>query len=966
MKTKKAFLAKVLAAAVTITSILPGGAFTANAATIKDTTDGWKVERDSGNWSGKFDDALNLGGIQTWRLKAQSTDGNKHEDLSASDAAATVFAKNIDITAPDRQESAGETDTKDGEVPNRKLSFDIYPDGTAGAMRFGVLLKYVDSTHYVYLGNHSKNHWFLEWGPGIPIVEGTEQDPHRYTGQISDLAEFSLEDCKFHRITIEYLSSSQIKVTMQKMQEQPKEDGSGKTEWVPTEETAETILTHESILKVKEYAVSEQAPNAQKEIYFGFIAGNFSNVITDVDIANIQTNANADNTMESLRYGYCGWTSPKTGTDPGVVLKPTSVGGVNYLSVDADGLDDSKSVFNKMPAMQDFREGTVSAVLRPFIALGNEGDVEKEFYLNTRVVTPASPNAPAIKVGYNGTAWGYKIGNEAFTAVSNGAKPKRMHDYKVDVTFSPDNKFSAKVVEVQPSGDESRDENDPDYLTNDYSTVVEGSEIVIADQVSLEGKTVAAAGSISLTAGAGLNLRVRNVNFSKVNESLDFADWEDSAKNTYATIMAKSNAPVVYYKEAWDAFQAVRTAKSGILTGTGVITAQGARGIINEMNAAWTTLDTTENKVATGKTALEEAKNEMTSKAESGYYTYDTAAYETAKTDVDAVLAKITAGDQEVTKAEADSALAKCAAVTFTEKIADEEEKKAAIEAAVSKATSGVNEADAEYYDNWDAYKEALEAVNALKTNAAATQKQVDEAIAALEEAAANRTLKAAEPSDREALKNSIAAIKKEVNANLQPNAEYNTALQEAEALANGSAATTKKALADALKKLEAAKAKLAKKPVVKDEPKLTKGLKAKFGNNDYTVVDPVKNTVALTKWNSNKAKNVVVPEKVTINGVSCTVVTVSKNAFKNFAKLSKVTFPKSIATIEKSAFSGCKALKNVIFKGATTKVAKNAFKGVKKKVTVKVPTSVKKNKKAKSKFQKMVKKAGLKKNVVK
>ena len=962
MKTKKAFLAKVLAAAVTITSILPGGALTANAATIKDTTDGWKVERDSGNWSGKFDDALNLGGIQTWRLKAQSTDGNGHEDLSDSNAAATVFAKNIDITAPDRQESGEGTEAKEGKVPNRKLSFDIYPDGTAADMRFGVLLKYVDSTHYVYLGNHSKNHWFLEWGPGITTSTGNTH----YTGKISDLESFSLEDNKFHRITLEYLNSSEIKVTMQKMQEQPKEDGRGKTEWVLTGEPVETVLNNEAIYKVKQYVVSNQAPDVQKEIYFGFIAGNFSNVITDVDIANIQTNANADNAMESLRYGYCGWTSPKTGTDPGVVLKPTSVGGVNYLSVDADGLENSKSVFNKMPAMQDFREGTVSAVLRPFIAMGNEGDVEKEFYLNTKVVTPASPNAPAIKVGYNGTAWGYQIGSEAFTAVSNGAKPKRMHDYKVDVTFSPDNKFSAKVVEVQPSGDESRDENDPNYLTNDYSTVVEGSEIVIADQVSLEGKTVAEAGSISLTAGAGLNLRVRNVNFSKVNESVDFANWEDSAKTTYTTIMAKSNAPVVYYKEAWDAFQAVRTVKSGILTGDGVITAQGARGIINEMNAAWTTLDTTGNKVATGKTALEEAKNEMTSKAESGYYTYDTAAYETAKTDVDAVLAKITAGDQEVTKAEADSALAKCAAVTFTEKIADEEEKKAAIEAAVSKATSGVNEADAEYYDNWDAYKEALEAVNALKTNAAATQKQVDEAIAALEEAVANRTLKAAEPSDREALKNSIAAIKKEVNANLQPNAEYNTALQEAEALANGSAATTKKALADALKKLEAAKAKLAKKPVVKEEPKLTKGLKAKFGNNDYTVIDPVKNTVALTKWNSNKAKRVTVPEKVTINGVSCTVVTISKNAFKNFTKLNKVTFPKSIATIEKNAFSGCKALKNVIFKGATTKVAKNAFKGVKKKVTVKVPTSVKKNKKAKSKFQKMVKKAGLKKNVVK
>jgi len=800
----------------------------------------------------------------------------------------------------------------------------------------------------------------LEWGSGINHTE----NGHNYTGAISGLTSFVLEQKKFHRITIEYLSSSEIKITMQKMKK--KSEAETEKEWVvdDTQSPVTTTLNNDAIYKVKQYVVSNPTPTGQKPIHFGFLGGAMNGEGTDVDIANVMTNVNDITKMESLRYGYCGWTSPRAGDSAKTLLTFDSVGGVNYLSVNAEDSEEDKTLFNKMSALQDFREGTVSAVLRPFIELGNQNDVEKEFYLNTRVVTPASPNAPAIKVGYDGTAWGYQIGSEAFTPVENAAKPKRMHDYKVDVTFSADNKFSAKAVEVQPSGDEDKEASD--FPTNDYSTVVDGSEIVIADQVSLEGKTVAAAGSISLTAGAGLNLRVRNVNFSKVNESVDFADWEDSAKTTYTTIMAKSNAPVVYYKEAWDAFQAVRTAKSGILTGDGVITAQGARGIINEMNAAWTTLDTTENKVATGKTALEEAKSEMTSKAESGYYTYDTAAYDTAKTDVDAVLAKITAGDQEVTKAEADSALAKCAAVTFTEKIADEEEKKVAIENAVSQATSGVNEADAEYYDNWDAYKEALEAVNALKTNAAATQKQVDEAIAALEEAVANRTLKAAEPSDREALKNSIAAIKKEVNANLQPNAEYNTALQEAEALANGSAATTKKALADALKKLEAAKAKLAKKPVVKEEPKLTKGLKAKFGNNDYTVVDPVKNTVALTKWNSNKAKRVTVPEKVTINGVSCTVVTISKNAFKNFTKLNKVTFPKSIATIEKNAFSGCKALKNVIFKGATTKVAKNAFKGVKKKVTVKVPTSVKKNKKAKSKFQKMVKKAGLKKNVVK
>ena len=93
MKKRKSFLAKLLVMAVTITTVLPGGgALTANAATIELTDEGWKVERDNNNWEGSFDDALNIGGVQTWHLVASSTDGNGHTDLSDSDAAATVYA----------------------------------------------------------------------------------------------------------------------------------------------------------------------------------------------------------------------------------------------------------------------------------------------------------------------------------------------------------------------------------------------------------------------------------------------------------------------------------------------------------------------------------------------------------------------------------------------------------------------------------------------------------------------------------------------------------------------------------------------------------------------------------------------------------------------------------------------------------------------------------------------------------
>ena len=92
--------------------------------------------------------------------------------------------------------------------------------------------------------------------------------------------------------------------------------------------------------------------------------------------------------------------------------------------------------------------------------------------------------------------------------------------------------------------------------------------------------------------------------------------------------------------------------------------------------------------------------------------------------------------------------------------------------------TVTVNDAEAEFYDNWEEYQNALSALNALKEKDNATKKEIDEAIAALEEAVQNRTLKAADQADKNALKNSIAAIKTEVERNLQPNAAYNAALR--------------------------------------------------------------------------------------------------------------------------------------------------------------------------------------------
>ena len=270
-------------------------------------------------------------------------------------------------------------------------------------------------------------------------------------------------------------------------------------------------------------------------------------------------------------------------------------------------------------------------------------------------------------------------------------------------------------------------------------------------------------------------------------------------------------------------------------------------------------------------------------------------------------------------------------------------------------ATVTVNDAEAEFYDNWEEYQNALSALNALKEKDNATKKEIDEAIAALEEAVQNRTLKAADQADKNALKNSIAAIKTEVERNLQPNAAYNAALQKAEALANGSEATTKKALADALKALETAKKGLAKKAVA---PTISAGQTVTFGGADYTVANVAAKTVVLKEGKDVKQKKVVVPAAITIGSDSYKVVGIAANAFKNYKNIKNITIGDNVASIEKNAFPNCAKLTKLTFKTSKVTLKKKAFGKVKKTVKIKASKTLKKDKK----FKKSLKKAGLKK----
>ena len=127
------------------------------------------------------------------------------------------------------------------------------------------------------------------------------------------------------------------------------------------------------------------------------------------------------------------------------------------------------------------------------------------------------------------------------------------------------------------------------------------------------------------------------------------------------------------------------------------------------------------------------------------------------------------------------------------------------------------------------------------------------------------------------------------------------------------------------------------------------------IGGAVYTVTDAVKNEIVLKKGaNTNKF---TIPAVQQINGVTCKVVGIGDNAFKNCKKLKNVTIGEHVVSIGKNAFFKCTKLSKVTVNGSKAPaIGKGAFKKTASKVTVKAKKLNKKQKKA---FLKKLKKTG-------
>lgn len=954
---RKAFLAKVLAAAVAVTSVLPSG-LVAEAATIKNETKrtDWEANAEA-SWGpaaegeSAFDGKLNVGGFQSWHFKATEATGNHNNngDFTASDAPSLAIADAINIATVEGADA-------------RELTFDLYPyQGTIANIRFAIMLKYVDAENWASLG-HDPEGWYYEYRIG---------DNTSYTSKFSEL--HSLDEERYTRVKLTYTASDTINIEMTKLQEGPEVDG--KPTLVPAEnETPVTKeLQQESLATLRTVAEQKatEAGESGPKICFGFKGGTWDGSITELNIVNVRTNADcASGEDRVLAFNNCGWEWVNEATK-GTFDSENPIGGVNYVTI--DGGASGRTVYEG--STTGFEEGTVSAVLRPYTvnAQGEAVETTQAFYLDAKY-TPAGEGTTAtgIKVGFNGTKWGYQIGDAAFVAKDAVTlAPMGRQDYTVSLEVTKDEKLIASVTPVAAEGEE----------TTTYDIVTAADNVSVADL---------AAGSVGVTAGAGLSLRVRD--FDYTHEIIRTTPALQTTVDTIET-ETKNNAEFTYYKENWETFVAELNAAKTFLEPDDDVDADEAATKNTALTTAYNTL---KNEGTVSKTELENALNAAKNgKVESDYTAESWTEFQNKLKEATDLIAKINAKNELIEKSKVTTAITnmETAADVLVEVPASAEEK-AGLQNLVNEAVS-VKDTEKDLYDTalWDAFVAAREEAKTVSEKANASKKEVADALAKLQAAKSSLVPRKASEEETAAFKGEVDKIK--ASANKKYTAEslkvYQDALAAAEKLlADGNA--TKKALDEALAKLQAAKAALKEdtgsvtpKPPV-PTPGLKKGETKTVGNATYKVLDADKKTVELTKGDA-KAKSAKI-DKVKIDGIDCTVVSIGANAFKGAKNLTSVTIGtgvtsigknafasakklksvvvgKAVKTIGASAFSGCKKLAKVTFKGtAVSKIQGKAFKGTAKKVTVKIPKSLKKNKKKATAFKKKLTKAGMSKKL--
>lgn len=1020
MKTKNAILAKVLAFAIVLTSVLPNSLL-AQAAMIETAAGSAnQAEESLTPLTAREADLVNEGGEATWYLASyapSSKDGNISKDLTTDDAPPVVYSKDLNISPID---PAG--------VNPLEFSYDMYVNGTGDSMRFGIFLQYIDNANYFYLEktNDSSNlpgsdglgemspKWHYQWHTSA------DGDAERFSSTL-DTFGVKLQNFQIQNVRIKYIAADAVEVTIKKIGtidykiEGGKRVGSGKITKIENgTSTTITLADKDYTAKGNETNLVKMTSNvfaslnayeASKPRHIAFKAGIRGNDATKIDISNMKSNCNSRSNavLQPLTFEQCGWEWVKKSTyatldadKQPIMKKDNVVGGRDFvaLSITKESPDKEK-LTSTLSGVTNFEYGTVSAILRPVTPLSpqelddednaaadsqTEGQeaYDKEFYLQARY----KGEDQGVAVGWDGTQWVGKVnGTEVFTAQTPVVK---MHDtYKVEMAIDHKDRLTASIAPVAANGDV-------------------GTKKVLAAKSQAISVSEASAGGIAVTAeGYGSRLYVRELNYAQKT----YADLPNDLSAKYAeaaadTKFGNGDWNKDYYQNDWNAFKDVM---NRIADDEMTLSSPDAEKIA--LQTAWDTLKDNKVKenqkfkdfeaVYEGKGAYQNnPKGPAKDITEQGdYLEASWNAFKAEREKADAFMATEwpngfdTAADLEE---KLDAINLKSTYDALAKKASEAE--KASLRAAITTAEGFFAAEQKKYYEeaDWNAYQTALTNAKNLLTAASISDKDIEEKLNALNRSK-GLSPRAATATEKASFQTEVGAVEAGVTGKKTETDAYKAALAAAKALFSG--APTLKALDGALAALKAEEAKLAAIPAKKEEPAFKPGDIVTSTDAPDMKFEFVAPGEARLKEYTGSSSKVEIPATMNVNGVELKIVEIPANVFtaKNAAKMTQITIGANVETISANAFNGCKNLKTVIvganvksiakaafnncgkiqtitFKGKKLpKMTKNAFNKVKtkaSKIVVKVDKSLIKNAAAKKKLAGQLKKYGLKVSV--
>ena len=86
---------------------------------------------------------------------------------------------------------------------------------------------------------------------------------------------------------------------------------------------------------------------------------------------------------------------------------------------------------------------------------------------------------------------------------------------------------------------------------------------------------------------------------------------------------------------------------------------------------------------------------------------------------------------------------------------------------------------------------------------------------------------------------------------------------------------------------------------------------------------------------------NIIIPEKVTYEGVEYTVTKIADNAFNSCKDLTSITIPSSVTTIGESAFFYCNSLTSITIPSGVTNIGYSTFSYCSGLTSITIPSSV-------------------------